>query len=97
MEKIIEIKGKGAGNLNSEYFEKLLKEEYGLKGDFNVAYEPIEKTFSSAGKGLVTIKGDFDVSEVYTVLCRNFAITGINGEKFGNPNKPNLEDLLGEK
>ncbi len=80
----IEIKGKGAEKLNQEYFELLLKDKYGIKGDFNVAYEPSQ---NGKERGMLTVTGNFDVSEVYSVLSKRFSLTKINGT--------NLESILG--
>jgi len=84
MQKKIEIKGKGADNLSVEYFEHLLKDEYGIRGDFTIEYE----RGSENNTGTVTITGEgLDISTIYTALSRNFTLTEIK-------NGTSLEDKL---
>lgn len=85
MEKRIEIKGTGE-ELSQKYFEDLFA-KYRLKG-ITVEYEPRENSSGSRGRGAVTITGDFNVSDVYSILSKEFVITKINGI--------NLENLLEE-
>ena len=90
MEKRIGIKGKGAGRLNGVYLESLMKVRYGLKGDFSVRYEPSQRYW---GRGTVILKGNFDVSEVYSVLSKKFTLTRIDGIELENPNRSHLETM----
>ena len=90
MEKKIEIKGIRAEELSSEYFVDLLKNRYGIKVYFTVAYEPIK---DAKDRGIVTVAGEnFNLSEIYTALTRHFVVQ-INTETKGK----NLEDRLGDK
>ena len=93
MEKRIEIKGEGTETLTSEHFQFLLT-KYGLAQNFKVtAYEPVKDV---RRRGIVTVTGDGDFSQVYTALTNegNFSIVGINTEKVkGLEDK--LRDALG--
>ncbi|MDP3991982.1 MAG: hypothetical protein Q8P79_00535 [Nanoarchaeota archaeon] len=90
MEKRIEIKGPRAEGLSQEYFRTLF-DKYRLEGA-KVKYEPRENLPnhpSSRGRGVITVTGDFNVSDVYSILSKEFIITKINGI--------DLENILGEK
>ncbi|MDP3991974.1 MAG: hypothetical protein Q8P79_00495 [Nanoarchaeota archaeon] len=77
MEKRIEIKGEGTERLGKEYFEDLLA-KYRIKGA-TVEYEPSGNPSGSRGRGVVIVTGDFNVSDVYSILSKEFIITKING------------------
>ena len=95
MKRRIEIKGEGVEGLSQEYF-KLLFDKYRIKGA-KVKYEPrgnLPNHPSSRARGVVTVTGDFLVSDVYSAIThaqsgdftsRNFIITKINEMDFENP------------
>ena len=92
MKRRIEIKGEGTEGLSQEYF-KLLFDKYRIKGA-TVEYEPKENPSGSRARGVVTVTGDFLVSDVYSAIThaqsgdftsRNFIITKINEMDFENP------------
>jgi len=82
MKRRIEISGPGLEGLSQEYF-KLLFDKYRIEGA-TVEYESRENPSGSRRRGIVTVIGDFNVSDVYSILSKEFIITKIDGMDLEN-------------